>query len=69
MGALLLAGGLLSPLPRATLGMGAVALFGSVPLGSEDLWRSCLELLASSPGAYMPSPGSWPRPPADSHPV
>ncbi|MFY0562989.1 MASE1 domain-containing protein [Archangium lansingense] len=33
--ALLIAGGLLSPLPSATLGMGAVALFGPAPLSRE----------------------------------
>jgi signal transduction histidine kinase len=42
VGALLLAGGLLSPVPSALLGIGAVALFGPEPLSSEAFWRGWL---------------------------
>jgi|GEM_PF-1257427 len=57
VGALLVAGGLLSPLPSATLGMGAVALFGSVPLGSEDFWRGWLSwYLSDGLGAVLFAP-------------
>jgi signal transduction histidine kinase len=50
---LLVAGGLLSPLPSATLGMGAVALFGQV----EDFWSGWLGwYLADGLGAVLVAP-------------
>jgi signal transduction histidine kinase len=55
--ALLLAGGLLSPLPSATLGMGAVALFGSTPLGPGDFWHGWLGwFLSDGLGAVLFAP-------------
>ncbi|WP_375769785.1 MASE1 domain-containing protein [Archangium gephyra] len=57
VGALLLAGGLLSPLPSATLGVGAVALFGSAPLGLEAFWRGWLSwYLADGLGTVLFAP-------------
>jgi signal transduction histidine kinase len=65
--ALLVAGGLLSPVPGATLGMGAVALLGPVPLDAGDFWRGWLGwYLADGLGAVLFAPllltWSAPRP-------
>lgn len=70
---LLVAGGLLSPLPSATLGIGGVALF--VPLSSEAFWKGWLSwYLSDALGAVLLAPllltwraerfwprRSWPR--------
>jgi signal transduction histidine kinase len=54
--ALVIAGGLLSPLPSATLGMGAVALF-KPGLGAEAFWRGWLDwYLADGLGALLVAP-------------
>ncbi|WPB76682.1 MASE1 domain-containing protein [Archangium violaceum] len=65
--ALLLAGGLLSPLPSATLGVGAVALLGPEPLSTGDFWRGWLGwYLSDGLGAVLFAPllltWSAPRP-------
>ncbi|WP_257462998.1 sensor histidine kinase [Archangium lipolyticum] len=54
--ALILAGGLLSPLPSATLGVGAVTLF-SLPLSPPELWTGWLNwYLADGLGAVLVAP-------------
>ncbi|AKI99365.1 Sensory box histidine kinase [Archangium gephyra] len=65
--ALLVAGGLLSPVPSATLGMGAVALFGPASLSAGDFWHGWLGwYLADGLGAVLFAPllltWSAPRP-------
>jgi signal transduction histidine kinase len=68
--ALLIAGGLISPLPSATLGMGAVALLGDV----DSFWQGWgAWYLSDGLGAVLIAPvlltwkreGSWPRRPWD----
>jgi signal transduction histidine kinase len=55
--ALLVAGGLLSPVPSATLGMGAVALLGPAPLSAGDFWHGWLSwYLADGLGAVLFTP-------------
>jgi signal transduction histidine kinase len=53
---LLLAGGLLSPLPSATLGVGAVSVF-KLPLGPTELWEGWLNwYLSDGLGALLVAP-------------
>ncbi|QRN96873.1 MASE1 domain-containing protein [Archangium violaceum] len=54
--ALILAGGLLSPLPSATLGVGAVTLF-TLPLSPAELWEGWLNwYLSDGLGALLVAP-------------